>query len=103
MIWIFVLLGVLIGLKLVLDEWVFKKGRERRKQHYLQNVLTSDLWQRKRWLVLKRDGNRCVHCGAKATEVHHKKYARVNIGREPIEWLESVCPKCHKNRHGAEG
>jgi len=27
----------------------------------------------------------------KATEVHHIKYARVNIGREPIEWLVSVC------------
>ena len=35
----------------------------------------------------------------KATEVHHKKYARVNIGREPIEWLVSICRGCHQEIH----
>ena len=35
----------------------------------------------------------------KATEVHHKKYARVNIGREPIEWLVSVCRNYHQEIH----
>jgi hypothetical protein len=23
----------------------------------------------------------------------------VNIGREPIEWLVSVCPRCHEKQH----
>ena len=96
---IFILLGILLGLKLVLDQLIFDRKRERRKTYYRQNVLTSDLWRRKRALVLKRDGYRCVYCGAKATQVHHKKYARVNIGREPIDWLVSVCSDCHEERH----
>ena len=35
----------------------------------------------------------------KATEVHHIKYARINIGREPIEWLVSVCRNYHQEIH----
>jgi len=96
---LFILLGVILGIKMVLEKWLFEKGRQRRKEHYRQNVLTSDLWKRKRWVVFKRDGGRCVHCGARASQVHHRKYAKRNIGREPIEWLESVCPRCHGERH----
>src|SRR5439155_16062766 len=33
----------------------------------------------------------CVFCGSRATQVHHKQYARRNIGREPIERPVSVC------------
>jgi 5-methylcytosine-specific restriction endonuclease McrA len=29
--------------------------------------------------VLKRDNWRCVYCGARATEVHHKKYAKKTL------------------------
>ncbi|HPQ35186.1 MAG TPA: HNH endonuclease [Tenuifilaceae bacterium] len=49
--------------------------------------------------MLKRDNWRCVYCGAPATQVHHKKYAKRNIGREPIDWLVSVCNKCHDSLH----
>jgi 5-methylcytosine-specific restriction endonuclease McrA len=92
-------LVIILGLKWIVDDLVFEKKREKRKQHYQKDVLTSDLWQRKRALVLKRDGYRCVYCGTRATQVHHKKYARVNIGREPIEWLVSVCANCHRKCH----
>ena len=84
---LFIFLGILAGLKIVLDQWVFDKRRERRRTYYRDAYLTSDDWKRKRELVLKRDSYRCVYCGGRVTQVHHKQYARQNIGREPIEWL----------------
>jgi len=85
---------------LVLSRWSFLIKRKRRRSYYWNEYLKSDDWKRKRYVVLKRDNWRCVYCGAPATQVHHKKYARRNIGREPIEWLVSVCKSCHESRHG---
>lgn len=82
----------------VLRNVLFSIGRKRRRDYYRNEYLHSEAWDRKRYVVLKRDNWRCVHCGARATQVHHRKYAR-NIGREPIEWLESVCDSCHENIH----
>ena len=90
---------ILIGLELVVDRWVFKKNRELRHIYYRNEYLKSDDWKRKHYVVLKRDNWRCVYCGALATQVHHKKYARRNIGREPIVWLVSVCKICHESRY----
>ena len=70
-----------------------------RKGYYREIYLKSDAWKRKRFVVLKRDNWKCVHCGQKATQVHHKRYAQKNIGKEPIEWLESVCKSCHERLH----
>ena len=72
--------------------------RKLRRDYYRNDYLKSDAWQRKRYLVLKRDNWRCVYCGARATQVHHLKYAK-NIGREPIDWLVSICDECHKRKH----
>ena len=69
-----------------------------RRDYYREVYLKSAAWQRKRFLVLKRDNWCCVHCGRNATQVHHKKYAKT-IGKEPIEWLESVCKSCHDDLH----
>ena len=69
-----------------------------RRDYYRNDYLKSDAWQRKRYLVLKRDKWCCVYCGAKATQVHHLRYAK-RIGREPIEWLVSICDNCHKRKH----
>jgi 5-methylcytosine-specific restriction endonuclease McrA len=96
---VFVLLGVLAGIKIVVDQWIRCKKRERRTQYYRDDYLKSDDWKRKRALVLKRDGYKCVYCGSRATQVHHKKYAPQNIGREPIDWLVAVCEPCHRKRH----
>ena len=74
-----------------------KYKRQRRKEYYAE-YLKSDAWQRKRFVVLRRDNWACQYCGAKATEVHHKRYAR-NIGKEPIHWLVSLCKQCHRNQH----
>lgn len=74
-----------------------KYKRQRRKEYYAE-YLKSDAWRRKRFVVLRRDNWTCQYCGAKATEVHHKRYAR-NIGKEPIHWLVSLCKQCHGNQH----
>jgi len=70
-----------------------------RKQFYNDVYLKSDAWQRKRAFILKRDKWRCIYCGAKAVEVHHTKYCKNQIGKEPISWLVSVCTLCHKKMH----
>jgi hypothetical protein len=80
---------------------VFEKKRKQRKGYYSNVYLRSNDWQRKRYVVLKRDNWTCVHCGGRATQVHHKRYARRNIGKEPIEWLVSVCKDCHEDEHRA--
>jgi HNH endonuclease len=100
--WLFILIGILAGLNIVVKQWVRDKGREKRRTYYRDTYLNSDDWKRKRALVLKRDNYRCVYCGARATQVHHKQYARRNIGREPIEWLVSVCKSCHDQQHERE-
>jgi 5-methylcytosine-specific restriction endonuclease McrA len=76
----------------------FEKKRKQRREYY-HEYLKSDAWQRKRYVVLKRDNWRCVYCGGHATQVHHKKYAKRNIGKEPVEWLVSVCNSCHNAQH----
>ena len=90
---------ILLIIAFVIPRLLTKIKRERRRNYYLNEYLKSDEWKRKRYVVLKRDNWRCVYCGASATQVHHKKYARKNIGKEPIEWLESVCKSCHESLH----
>jgi 5-methylcytosine-specific restriction endonuclease McrA len=95
-LFILVLIGVLV-IKLIEINWnaLFTSRRD-----YYRNVyLKSDAWKRKRFVVLRRDNWRCVYCGARATQVHHKRYARKNIGKEPIDWLVSICKPCHDNIH----
>jgi 5-methylcytosine-specific restriction endonuclease McrA len=90
---------ILTALAELLKSVIWEKKRKQRKKYYNEEYLQSDDWQRKRFVVLKRDNWKCVYCGARATEVHHKKYARKNIGREPIDWLVSVCAICHEKQH----
>ena len=75
-----------------------KTKRLTRKEYY-REYLKSDEWQRKRYVVFKRDNWTCQECGAKATEVHHLKYAKYQIGKEPIDWLVSLCSPCHRKKH----
>lgn len=70
-----------------------------RRSYYRDVYLKSNAWKRKRYVVMRRDNWRCVYCGAPATQVHHKHYAKKNIGKEPIDWLVSVCKPCHDSLH----
>jgi len=94
-----VLLIIILVAVFALKHWLFEAERKRRRDYYNDVYLKSDAWQRKRYVVLKRDNWRCVYCGARATQVHHNKYAKYNIGKEPIEWLVSVCKNCHDSQH----
>jgi len=94
------LLIVIIGIAIILvKQWPFNIRRKQRRDYYRNVYLKSDEWQRKRYVVLRRDNWRCVYCGGQATQVHHKKYAKYNIGKEPIEWLVSLCKSCHDKQH----
>ncbi len=93
---IIIILGVVA---FAVDRWGFEIKRKRRRDYYNNEYLKSDAWQRKRYVVLKRDNWKCVYCGARATQVHHKRYAKKNIGKEPIEWLASICKPCHDLQH----
>lgn len=79
------------------DQW--KRMTMSRRDYYRNVYLKSEAWQRKRYVVLKRDSWTCVYCGTKATQVHHTRYAKWQIGKEPIEWLVSVCRSCHERIH----
>lgn len=70
-----------------------------RRDYYRNVYLKSAAWKRKRHVVLKRDNWTCIYCGAKATQVHHTRYAKYQIGKEPIEWLVSICSSCHEEIH----
>ena len=83
----------------LIERLIFNWKRRRRRNYYRNVYLKSDGWKRKRYIVLKRDNWRCVYCGKKATQVHHKKYAKKNIGKEPIKWLVSICKPCHDKQH----
>ncbi len=100
---VLVFLGGIVFVLKIAEGWLKERGREqRRKQRrtfYRVEYLKSDDWQRKRAVVLKRDKYRCAYCGVRASQVHHKRYAPRNIGREPIEWLVSVCDACHRKQH----
>ena len=99
MIFLIWLLIILLAAGLAFDRIVFEKNRKRRRNYYRDVYLKSDAWKRKRFVVLRRDNWRCVYCGGRATQVHHKRYAKKNIGKEPIEWLVSICGQCHDAQH----
>ncbi len=95
---VIILIILVVGI-IAFNQWIFNKKRQQRRDYYRNEYLKSDAWQRKRYVVLKRDNWRCVYCGGRATQVHHKRYAKRNIGKEPIDWLISVCDNCHNSIH----
>ena len=93
------LLLSLVVLVWLFERFIFNIKRKRRRNYYRNVYLKSDAWKRKRYVVLKRDNWQCVYCGRPATQVHHKKYVKRNIGKEPIKWLVSICKACHDKQH----
>lgn len=75
----------------------------------LEQFYKSAAWQRKRKLILKRDGYLCANCKRygrlrRRTEVHHIKHA----DEFPELWLDnsnlvSLCKRCHNKEHPEKG
>lgn len=60
--------------------------------------LKSEAWQEKRMQTFKRDGFRCVKCGAeKNLRCHHITYER--LGNEEASDLVTLCDDCHARLH----
>ena len=65
---------------------------------WYNQYLCSDVWYRKRQMVLNNAGYVCKACGINHAEmVHHLTYARV--GQEPLFDLVAVCRECHSDLH----
>ena len=62
--------------------------------HYLK----SPLWFKIRDEVLRSKPD-CVRCGKPATQVHHGKYRKKDLEGRDLNFLYSVCARCH---HWAE-
>ena len=59
--------------------------------------LETEQWKRRRRLALRRAGDRCQVCGARAgyeLEVHHNDYS--NLGEERDIDLVVLCKDCHE-------
>ena len=92
---------VIVALHIIYVIFALRRREKNRiaRRDYYREYLKSDAWKRKRYVVLKRDNWKCQICGDKATQVHHLKYAKHQIGKEPIDWLISICEPCHKEQH----
>jgi len=40
-----------------------------------------------------------VSFNSEETRLGRKSYAKINIGKEPLDWLVSVCKSCHYSQH----
>lgn len=58
--------------------------------------LHSDLWKSIRLRVLMRDRFSCRMCGARANQVHHRRYVMSAMDGTNIGLLVSLCGKCHE-------
>lgn len=79
--------------------WADRKLRARWRLKF-HEYLKSEAWKTKRHVALKRDNWTCHYCGSWATQVHPSKYAISSMGREPVDWLVSVCESCRKSKLG---
>ena len=98
---VFYTLIVFLGISIIVVYISIRNSERNRiaRRDYYREYLKSNAWKRKRYVVLKRDKHICQVCGDKATQVHHLKYAKYDIGREPIDWLISICKPCHDKQH----
>lgn len=69
--------------------------------------LQHPLWQKKREIILKRDGYRCRNCGAtEHLHIHHTQYHffktlgyKKEVWDYPNKYLITLCKDCHEEGH----
>lgn len=70
----------------------------RRRLEYLK-YLESRHWHLLRGQAFKRDRYKCLKCGSsKNLQGHHKRY-KADFRQVPLDWIETVCKKCHEDLH----
>lgn len=74
-----------------------KQNHPNPQKIYREEYLKSAAWKAKREKVMERDNKKCIYCGEKATEVHHKDYK--DIGQEDLSNLIALCNRCHNSEH----
>jgi 5-methylcytosine-specific restriction endonuclease McrA len=62
--------------------------------------LRDPRWQKKRLLILERDGWKCTICGdnKRNLQVHHVVYRRLEPWEYPDYLYQSLCEDCHAHR-----
>lgn len=62
--------------------------------------LRDPRWQKKRLLILERDGWTCLECGSKdkCLNVHHVVYRKIDPWEYPDHLLQTLCEECHPIR-----
>lgn len=72
-----------------------------------RSYLQSDLWKKIRKACSLLKGNKCLSCGAPATELHHSTYTEKNLLEVNLISMEltlfPVCHKCHGKCHFKNG
>lgn len=59
----------------------------------------GEIWKAQRKRVLEASGGKCVGCGSKATEVHHRDYRPRVLAGEDDAPLVALCRRCHQHVH----
>jgi 5-methylcytosine-specific restriction endonuclease McrA len=62
--------------------------------------LRDPRWQKKRLLIMQRDGFKCLFCGSetKNLQVHHVVYKRRDPWDYPDYLYQTLCDGCHEAR-----
>jgi len=64
------------------------------------DFLISRYWDEVRKIILIRDKNKCLICGAKYNlHVHHSSYPKRGTEHKNLDCLMSLCACCHKEYH----
>lgn len=95
------------GLRLPVASYATLRSRDTRHALTYEDLLSTEEWLERRWLVLHRDGFCCTKCKASSTgelsvclQVHHKYYVRDWMPWEyPDEALVTLCLDCHSALH----
>ena len=61
-----------------------------------KDYLNSRMWKHVRERVLKRDRGVCLACNGPAQVVHHRSYCKASIRGMRLDYLVSLCHKCHE-------
>ena len=89
-----------LGRQLEIEDFLRRRQESTEYEGYIyyEDYLRSAEWEKRRQLVLNRDGNLCQAClENSANEVHHLTYD--HIFHEFLFELVAVCRSCHERLH----